>query len=345
MWAVTNRRAFNADRCFARDADGAEVWIVAVRGIFSIDPDGRVKVAEKQEEIRLAPEYFGESARSSVRYEMDLVRTKPGTDVVVHGHAHAPGSRPTPVVAVRLTIGSVSKTLRVFGDRVWEQGLLSRSPGEPQPFISIPIRHERAWGGKRADSDACDPWNPVGVGADAVPDKPVPNIELPDSPFRSPKHKDPPAGFGPIPCDWQPRVKLAGTYDDVWQKERQPLVPKDFQDAYFRCAPVDQQVDGFLKGGEVVVLRNLTAEGILRFRSPRVVLGFSTRFDEGTTHRVGQFHTIIIEPEARRLIMDWQTALPCHHTLYTLRETVAIEKQLVPLGARETHASAPVARQ
>ncbi len=329
MWAVNNQTRFKADRAFARDSEGAEVWIVAVRATFQIDKHGTVKVAEVQDDVCLAPKYLGEPARSPLRYETDLIRTKPGTDVILHAHAHAPGGRPSRSVDVAWRVGSLAKQLRVLGDRVWEPALLGVAPGEPQPFVSVPITYDRALGGPLATDDgtARDACNPIGIGRIPRPGWPVPNIEYVDAPIRSPHHKGPPAGFGPIPCDWQPRVKLAGTYDDAWQKERQPLVARDFQDAYFRCAPADQQVDGFLSGGEEVVLSNLTLEGLWRFQLPRIRLGFSTRIDGGTMHHRGQLHTLIIEPEDRRLIMVWQAALPCHHTLYTLKETVVIEKK------------------
>jgi hypothetical protein len=103
-------------------------------------------------------------------------------------------------------------------------------------------------------------------------------------------------------------------------------VPTDFQDAYFQCAPADQQVDGFLTGGEEVTLRNLTPEGLLRFRLPQISLGFNTYIDGGTTHHRAQLYTVSIEPEDHRIVLVWQTSLPCHHTLYTLRETVVYQK-------------------
>lgn len=332
MWAVSNQTRFKADRCFARDADGAEIWIVAVKATFLIGLDGAVTAADEQEDVCLAPQYFGEPSESSLRYDMDLVRTKPGTDIVLHAHAHAPGGRPTPVVDVGVAVGSVSKQLRVFGDRVWKRGLTGLFPSSPEPFVSLPIRYERAWGGPLPSGDASHPFNPVGVGANAASGTPVPNCESPDAPIDSPRHNGTRAGFGPIPFHWQPRTGLGGTYDDAWRETRQPLVPLDFQEGYFRCAPPDQQIAGYLRGGEEVVLYNLTAEGLLRFRLPRITLGFRTRIDGGITDHRCQLHTVVIEPELRRLLMVWQTALPCHHTLYTLTETVVFEKEPVALG-------------
>jgi hypothetical protein len=337
MWAVDNQTPFKADRAFARDAEGAEVWLVAVRATFDIQPDGSLKPAKEQQDVCLAPKHFGEPGKSSLRYDMDLVRAKPGTDVILNACAHAPHGEPVACVDVGFRVGQLSKTLHIVGDRFWESSLVGLVPGEPQPFVTMPIRYERALGGPLGpEPDAPrDPQNPVGIGRIAVPGQPVPNCELPNEPIRSPKAKTLPAGFGPIPCDWQQRTQLAGTYDEAWQAERQPLVPKDFQDAYFRCAPADQQADGFLQGGEEVVLVNLTPEGRVAFRLPRLTFGFRTRIDGGTTHHRGQLHTVIIEPEDRRLIMVWQTSLPCHHTLYTLKETTVFVKERVPLGGQE----------
>ncbi len=334
MWGLINQTRFKAERTFARDADGAEIWIVGVRATFSIQPDGEVVSSDEPQEVCLAPKFFGEPAHSSLQYDLDLVRTKPGTDVVLQANAHAPSGYPADFVDVSATVGPLSKKLRVFGNRFWERGWNDLEPGPPQPFISLPIRYERAWGGLLPNSGVRDRFNPAGIGTNARPGEAVPNIESPANPIRSSRHSGPPAGFGPIAFHWQPRLGLAGTYDDIWRRDRQPLVPTDFQNSYFRCAPGDQQIEGFLQGGEEVVLRNLTSEGLLRFRLPRVSLGFNTRFAGGTRNHRGQLYTVIIEPEERRLIMVWQTALPCHHTLYTLKQTVVFEKERLSPGTQ-----------
>src|SRR5271169_1288910 len=94
MWAINNQTKFKVDRTFARDADGAEIWIVAVRATFSIRPEGDVVLCDEQQDVCLAPKYFGEPGRSSLRYDADLVRTKPGTDVILNAHAHSPDRKP-----------------------------------------------------------------------------------------------------------------------------------------------------------------------------------------------------------------------------------------------------------
>jgi hypothetical protein len=331
MWAVENQTPFKAERTFVRDVDGSEIWLVAVRATYRFDSSGVVSLADKQQDVCLAPKFFGDPAKTSLQYESDLVRTKSGTDILLHAAAHAPQGRPVPTVDVSWQVGPVTKQLRVYGDRVWEHGMIGLQPGQPQPFRSLPIRYERALGGAYdpGKSSALDPSNPAGIGRIPVAGQPVPNCEDPRTPIRSPGDKSAAAGFGPLACHWAPRVALAGTYDDAWRNARQPLLPADFKDAYFRAAPADQQMQGFLQGGEEVYLRNLSPNGDQRFRLPRIRLGFRTAIDGGVVHHRGDLHTVIVEPDESRLIMVWHTSLPCHHTLYTLKRTVVYEKTIL----------------
>ena len=49
-------------------------------------------------------------------YDSDFYLTKPSTDILLHGHAYAPGGGSTTHVDVTMRVGDVSKTLRVTGD-------------------------------------------------------------------------------------------------------------------------------------------------------------------------------------------------------------------------------------
>lgn len=108
-----------------------------------------------------------------------------------------------------------------------------------------------------------------------------------------------------------------------------PLPPADFRDDHFQCAPEDQQALGFLRGGEEVLLVGMTPEGILRFRLPRVTLGFVTHMGGELVNHRASLHAIIVEPDETRVVLVWQTALPCHRTLHRLDGTTVYEK--VPL--------------
>jgi len=338
MWALSNQTPFPAERTFVRDRDGAEIWLVAVRGTFDLPSSGHeeAKVAKQQLPVVLAPAFRGDPTKTSLLYDGDLPRTKVATDVLINGSAHCRGGQPATELMVGFSVGSVKKQLFVTGDRVVESGEIKDGASRPSPFSVMPITYEKAFGGSVTDKSnpsqsRREDRNPVGIGMDTKVGARLPNIsysgELP-----RPGTRLRPAGFGAVAAHWAPRVSLAGTYDSKWKKERQPLVPGDFDDRYFQSAPEDQQVHGFLRGGEEVILSNLSPEGTLRFRLPRLTFGFITQIGGEIVNHRGNMHTVIIEPDQRRLIMVWHTSLPCHHTLYSLKETRIVLKERVEKG-------------
>jgi hypothetical protein len=338
MWEIDNRTPFAAERAWVRDRDGAEVWLVAVKCTFSIFGDGSTKVSQEQPPVLRVPEYRDEPGKSSLKYEADLVLTKTTTDITVVGHAYAPDGRPVTQLDVGFRVGPVEKILRVSGDRTWtERGISS-----PQAFTKMPLIYERAFGG--VDRNSAHPdrdweWrNPVGTGFAVTRDNlkgvALPNIEYPDERVTNWKDRPRPAGFGPIGAHWQPRARFAGTYDDVWMKDRQPLLPKDFDDKFFQCAPEDQQSPGFLRGGEPVTLRRLSLQEDVSFMLPRVFLGLETHFSSGAreVHSRPSLHSVILEPDLERISLVWHSALPCHNKVQKLERTILTMKPVVPLG-------------
>jgi hypothetical protein len=337
MWAIENHTPFAAERSWVRDKNGAEVWLVAVRGTFSIFPDGTVEIAEKQGDVCMAPVYCGEPGKSSLHYESDLFHTKSQTDVILHGHAYAPGGKYATQVDVGLRVGNISKKLRVFGDRYWDRGLIGMKVTRPQPFEKIPIVYERAFGGWDQKSDdpkkhSWEPRNPIGTGfaveAKHLEGQKLPNVEYPKSLISSWKQRPCPAGFGPVAGNWQPRLQLAGTYDKKWEEERLPLLPDDFDERFYQCSPLDQQMAGYLHGGELVELFNLTPHGHPKFRLPIVKLHFDTYFGNETISHTSNLHTVIIEPDLPRLIMVWHTMLPCHFKVLKLETTTVTDREI-----------------
>lgn len=341
MWQLDNRTPFAADRAWVRGRDGAEIWIVAVKCTFDILPDGTTELSGEQPPVAVAPEYLNpaEPARSSLRLDWDLVRTKATTDIIVLGHAYAPEGRPVTALDAGFRVGPVVKRLRITGDRVWQE----RSASEPRPFAKMPLIYERAYGGIDPETrDTPNPqWdirNPVGTGfarsAARLDGLKLPNLEYPEHLIRGWDDRPPPAGTGPICTHWEPRVRLAGTYDERWQQERFPLLPDDFDDRHYQCAPPDQQAPRFLVGGEPVTLVNLSPAAELRFALPRVVLRFETFFYTGERqgHELPKLHTVIVEPDLPRVSLVWHSALPCHPKVYKLEKTRITQKQVIRPG-------------
>lgn len=338
MWQVDNRTPFAAERGWVRDYNGAEIWLVAVKCTFDIKPDGSTLVSEEQPPVLRVPEYYGEPGKSSIKYEADLIQTKKTTDIIVVGHAYAPPEQAVTKLDVGFRVGSVKKILQVFGDRQW--GMLG--PTDPEPFTKMPLVYERAFGGvdtKSAHPEKDWEWrNPVGCGFAVkkahLKGVPVPNVESADRLISSWNTRPAPAGFGAISSHWQPRASFAGTYGDKWMKTRQPLLPDDFDEHFFQCAPVDQQAPQFLMGGEPVALLNLSPAGSLRFALPKLYLGFETRFYDGSReiHKTRKLHSVILEPDFPRVSLVWHTALPCHFKVQKLERTIVTLKTNVSTG-------------
>lgn len=343
MWMVQNETPFAAERNWALDKHGAKSWIVAVRAAFDVLQDGSTQPAAEQPPPLLDGVYRGDPATTSLVYEADLIHDKQRTDVLLVGQAHAPAGRPAAEVLVRLRVATIDKVLRVLGDRVWEDSVVGPVLPAPQPFATMPITYERAFGG--FDTRPADPKdhrlearNPVGTGfavrREHLLGRPAPNVEVPE-------HPDTPAGYGAISCWWQPRLRYAGTYDDAWLRDRMPLLAEDFDERYHQCAPADQQAPGFLRGGEMVELTNLTPSGWLTFALPRVHLAFATHFGREIVEHGARLHTVILEPDAPRVTLVFHARLPCHHKVDQLDVTVVREKararglaQLVPIARR-----------
>ncbi len=313
MWTLTNKTAYAAERTWVRDKDGKHHWIVVVKATFDFTPAGRLKLADEQQPPLYEPEYFGEPGRSSLRCEADLVALKPGTDVIVNAHAHAPNGRPAREVPVAIRIGKLRKDLLVRGSNHYSP-VVGGMVSAPEPFITRPIVYELAFGGTDTLDDdpskhSHDPRNPIGVGfavrVEHLAGRPAPSISYP----RGDPAKVGPAGFGALAGYWSPRRELGGTYDAHWSATKKPLLPDDYDEVSLLSAPTDQRVPGFLMGGEIIDLMNLTPEGALRLELPKVVVMCKTRVSGRNEEQRGRLVTVMIEPELGKLTMAWQTAL------------------------------------
>ena len=348
MWVLDNQTPFAAERGWIRDGDGAEIWLVGVKASFLLLDDGGTQIMDEQVPVHLAPEFHGDPATTSLSHDADLVWGKPGTDILLQGSAHS-CEGPRNELPVAFQIGPVRRQAAIIGERVWERvagGSVIAS--RPRPFATMPLRWEQSFGGTDA-SDSPPAWesrNPVGRGFSRHRTQPpgfaLPTLEQPRERMRSPADRPTPIGFGPIARHWHPRTAFAGTYDDVWMRDRRPLLPRDFDARYQFSAPAEQQVPGHLRGGEEVRLANLHPR-VPRYRCelPHVDLRFRTRFrGQGIVEHLAKLTSVIVDTDQTTLAMVWVSELPCHHLVQRLLET---EIELVPrvrvaAGRREVDA-------
>lgn len=332
MWALDNRTPFAVESGWIRDGDGAEVWIVAVKATYDILHDGSTRVATRQVPVYSGPVLH--EGLHSLRYDSDLGPPKPATDILLNGHAHAQGVLPVDELLVGFRVGPMKRLAKVSGDRYWQRSMRLSSPSKPIPFLRMPLVYERAFGGDALDAKSSS-GNPLGLGIQPDSDGRVwlPNVEVLDKPIRSPDDSPAPLIFGPIPCHWPPRRQYAGTYDEAWFEHRRPLPPQDLDPRYWQLAPAEQQVAGHLRGGEEVVLVNLTppgyaADGILGFKLPKLSLAFQTYFTDGSSVASRSvIHSLILEPDYPRISIVHHMALPCHAQVNRLDKTRIMQRQ------------------
>ena len=178
---------------------------------------------------------------------------KPRGEFLVSGSCFAPRGQSRPASQVQVRVGEKEKLLNIFGDRYWKNGLITN----PEPFVEMPL----VWGNAFGGPDYAE--NPLGKGMGKVPMPdgseavPLPNVELPQQQIGSPAQKVDPAGFGPLDLMWPQRARKNGTYDEKWKNERWPFYPDDMNYEFFNVASEDQFMDGFFKGGESVLIKNM----------------------------------------------------------------------------------------
>jgi hypothetical protein len=331
---LLNATKMQAGYTLGTEPSGREHLVVAVKGTFAfLEGDDEPRLADEQVPLVEADTFTGEPGLSAPIYEADYALRKPRCDVLLNGSAYAPGGKPATRVQVGLKVGAMTKTFNVLGDRVWQASGLKIDASAPKPFTIMPITYDRAFGG--CDDFHPDPAkhsafmaNPVGRGyhrqlaAKFVDGMPLPNTEetnrrvtAPDRPYR-------PMSFGPLGRGWEPRYKLAGTYDDKWLEDTFPFLPADFDDAYFQATPADQQIDT-PKGGETVALLNLTPEGRTSFRLPSVevpVMFF--RNGGGREEKEAVLDTVVIDSDARFVLLTWRSSIPLRHNMFEIAQVL-----------------------
>jgi hypothetical protein len=328
MLQLRNETPFKAALGKFPNAAGVDTIYLVTTATFQMSP--HLELAEEQLPPVLSDEYHGEPGASSLRYAGELHPGKPTTDVILLGHARAPGGKQVTELKVGLRVGPREKVLQVIGDRHW----LGLEPSKPAPFVVMPLVYERAFGGNLRMRDAViqtEERNPVGVGfalgiGRAANRDPLPNIEDPRQ-LLTEGTRPSPAGFGCVAPSWLPRRSFAGTYDERWQQTRAPYLPEDFQAQYLNCASEGLTFDRHLMGGEPVLLVGMSERGPLRSAIPACAL--ETRFSLRGQQHVAPNHlqTVLIEPDENRLRLTYHAEFACD------KVALEVERVEVRLGS------------
>lgn len=258
---VLNETPYRVGYLASMYAPGKPFMAAIIKGTFELVADGPCTPLPKSKQPKHSKLVnYRDDHGNSHKTPMDISPFKLQGEALLIGSAYAPGGVPAETVDATFSVGPMTKTLTVFGNRSWirdADGSAYLTPSEP--FTEMPIRSEYAHGGLSSK------YNQHGIGFYPLGDNPgdsVPaaNIMTQGQVGVSWEHDVPWAGFGMLAPNLLPRRPMLGTYDGMWRTRRRPLPPVDFNPMFFNAAPEDQRIDGYFAGDEQIVLRNLHPE-------------------------------------------------------------------------------------
>ncbi|TWU40593.1 DUF2169 family type VI secretion system accessory protein [Novipirellula artificiosorum] len=338
MLQIKNHTPFQPQLAVFANPAGVESVYVAVKAVFNVVGHA-VRLADEQPELVVGDQYDGDPTQTSIKAAGEVTLCKPSTDVLIHGHAYAPGGRARES-RIAIQVGSIEQSIDVIGDRVWDR----RRVGPPQDFDRIPLVYERCYGGVLRRQDRDKPWpsvpsNPVGVGLSEEPGSAMPNFENPNHRLRRPGTSGKTVGFGPISPSWQPRLGYCGTYDEAYLKSRAPYLPTDFDERFFQCAVPELIPETYAVGGESVRLAGVTPNQSWAFDLPRIDLETISLFRGEESPISINLDTLTLYPDQQQFSMIYRGLMVVDKHLTDLARVDIVSRQF---GLRQSvHSVAP----
>jgi len=284
-----------------------------VKATFRLHQDKPALPVEEKPDLVSGDIYYDDDDGRSLYYPSDFVPFKPRADVVVVGKCHAPKGTRVPAREVTIEVGSKTKTINVFGNRYWKKFHLGISASEPEPFTEIDLCYENSFGGHGYKK------NPVGKGIGKIETEDgqklrlLPNILRPDQQLISKSSRPEPVGFWALHHNWAQRMSLVGTYSKGYAKKRWPCFPEDFDWGFFNSAPKDQQVEGYMRGDETLLFKNLHPEhpeyrsALPGLRSLCFLEEIGSNDQSGNLRKVPlNLDTAWIDMENEKLVLVWR---------------------------------------
>jgi hypothetical protein len=268
----------------------------------------RLAPAESQPWIVSGPPWAGPEGPMP----SDEVFRRGGVDLLLFGNARAPSSRPVSEVPVRVRCGDhFSHEVVVLGERVWQRQGQGFVASEPAPFLEMPIRLDRAFGGKsRWDGlDVTYPDNPDGKGfcaeEDGVEGTPLPNVENPKQRITRWEDRPDPVGLGLCPPALGPKLRQSVSFDDSGMLE-------ELRPTFYNAAFPEMIVPG-VEPGQVVSIEGMTCGPPLSFEVPPAALSARVRIGDSEIERPLALDQIGVQVDARAVFLTYR--FPFRYTL------------------------------
>jgi len=338
MEIVCQSKHLAVDTLTALDITGREHLVIVAKATWRIPEPGQRPRPLPPCPLVETDDYYGAPGESAMRYGDDFARHKARCDLLFDACIHTPNQRPLTYLEAQVRIDDWHKAVGVTGNRHWRQKGSSLTPSAPEPFTTLPLHYGHAYGGTRhyqkGEQPLCEAHlhNLAGIGWGGpntwrnLAGEPIANLHAPDQPINKPDDDVlMPTALGAIARHWLLRRQYAGTYDDAWRRDTAPFLPQDFDEQFFQCAPLDQQIP-YPTGGEKVTLTNLLPQHpslsftLPRFNALKVRI---LRTDYSTETFTPPVDTLFFETEAGRFSAVWRASTPIRRRLHEF-DTIAI---------------------
>lgn len=248
--------------------DDAEVGVVLAKAVFRLTADGQTRAQEPPPEISYEDVFEGDPASSALVMEQDIAPFKPKTDLIIRGTARSFEEEPRPDWPVSISIADVlNHSFHVRGPSRWLRPVLGWKLSQPDLVTTVPLTYALAYGGQCEEGEYTRFFeqNPAGIGfmtetaARDIEGFVAPQIGL-LAEFMAAKPFDAMQVVGTMPVakTWLPRRSSAGTFDDAWQQNRHPRMPKDYDLAFWNAASPRLQAKPHLTGDEKISLTGIS---------------------------------------------------------------------------------------
>ncbi|MGF1751783.1 DUF2169 family type VI secretion system accessory protein [Vibrio cionasavignyae] len=321
LWDIESPLNLTLKGRFQRDENGDEVWVVVGKRTWKLN--GSIWLETSGEEICDDPVYVGEPGFSAMKIDHEFAHYKQNTDVVIYGRARSYAKKPVLYHECRVLLDEhINKTIAVHGERVWIEHSGSITISHSTEFIEQNIDYSCAIGG--------DIRNRLGSGIASsnkeLIEQRVPSVFYQNEDWSSTGKSLRVAGFGPIPPFFASRLAYAGTFDKHWQENRRPMLPVDFDRRFYQSAPKDQQCNGYLKGGERLVMSGFCHDETMVFRIPSEQYVALVTFQDEQQRVDMDIYTVFVDTENRTVSISYTAAFPCQGKEHLLASTTITKK-------------------
>jgi len=265
----TNQTDFPAEALVGSTSDREQTAMVACKVTYRMGGDGGLEPVDPDQ---MWPVLTEPSTFEGVTLMPELEFRKRGIDLLVFGPAVAPRGWASRHLRAEIRCGPIHKRVEVFGDRMWKKEVGGFVVSEAEPFRTMPLTNDRAFGGTSilAGEEVVHPINPEGRGycmsKEDADGKALPNLERPEDQVVDWKQTPAPACiFPPAGPLFEPRG--AGSFEALSQSSDTLALPRaTLRQAFNQAVPDMVCPRGEL--GRTLTLSGFDANGEVCFPLP-----------------------------------------------------------------------------